>query len=79
MLLNKGELNGTRLLGRKTVEWMTINHLPNGVFPFEDQSSGFGFGFSVLLDIGKSTWPGSVGNYGWGGKQYNFWIDPQED
>jgi CubicO group peptidase (beta-lactamase class C family) len=80
MLLNKGELNSIRLLGRKTVEWMTINHLPNGVFPFEDQSSGFGLGFGVLLDIGKSTWLGSVGNYGWGGAaNTNFWIDPQEE
>jgi len=78
MLLNKGELNGTRLLGRKTVEWMTSNHLPDGVNL--DTSSGFGLGFSVLLDLGKSPMLGSVGNYGWSGAaNTNFWIDPQEE
>jgi CubicO group peptidase (beta-lactamase class C family) len=78
MLLNKGELNGTRLLGRKTVEWMTTNHLPDGVNL--DSSTGFGLGFSVLLDLGKSPMLGSVGNYGWGGAaNTNFWIDPQEE
>lgn len=78
MLLNKGEFNGTRLLGRKTVEWMTTNHLPDGVNL--DSSSGFGLGFSVLLDLGKSPMLGSVGNYGWGGAaNTNFWIDPKEE
>lgn len=80
MLLNKGELNGTRLLSRKTVELMTTNHLPDGIHPFDDLSSGFGLGVSVLMDLGKSQMLGSVGNYGWGGAaNTNFWIDPQEE
>ena len=80
MLLNKGELNGTRLLSRKTVELMTTNNLPEGIHPFDDLSSGFGLGVSVLMDLGKSQMLGSVGNYGWGGAaNTNFWIDPQEE
>jgi len=80
MLLNKGELDGVRLLGRKTVELMTTNHLPDGAHPFDDLSSGFGLGVSVLMDLGKSQTLGSVGNFGWGGAaNTNFWIDPQEE
>jgi CubicO group peptidase (beta-lactamase class C family) len=80
MLLNKGELDGARLLGRKTVELMTTNHLPAGVHPFDDLASGFGLGGSVLMDVGKSQMLGSVGNFGWGGAaNTNFWIDPHEE
>ena len=80
MLLNKGELDGTRLLGRKTVELMTMNHLPDGLHPSEDQSAGFGLGFSVVTDVARSQSLGSVGRYGWGGAaNTRFWIDPQEE
>ncbi len=79
LLLNQGELDGVRLLGRKTVELMTLNHLPAGVFSFDDPSTGFGLGVSVLLDVAKYQNLGSVGNYGWGGAaNTNFWIDPCE-
>jgi len=79
MLLNQGELDGVRLLGRKTVELMTANHLPAGVHPFDDTCSGFGLGVSVLLDLAQSQNLGSVGTYGWGGAaNTNFWIDPRE-
>lgn len=79
MLLNYGELDGVRLLGRKIVELMTTNHLPDGVYSSDDQSSGFGLGVSVLLNVAKAQLPGSVGNYGWSGAaNTNFWIDPQE-
>lgn len=82
MLLNGGELDGVRLLGRKTVELMTTNHLPDGIFVDNDSTTGLGFGLgvSVLLDLGKGQTLGSVGNYGWGGAaNTNFWIDPQEE
>jgi CubicO group peptidase (beta-lactamase class C family) len=80
MLLNKGELDGVRLLGRKTVELMTTNHLPDGVHPFDDAASGFGLGVSVLMDLGKSQMLGTIGNFGWGGAaNTNFWIDPKEE
>jgi CubicO group peptidase (beta-lactamase class C family) len=79
MLLNKGELNGQRLLGRKAIELMTLNHLPSGVHPFDDPASGFGLGVSVVLDAASTQNLGSIGRYGWSGAaSTNFWIDPQE-
>lgn len=82
MLLNGGELDGERLLGRKTVELMRANHLGDGIFVDNNPASGLGFGLgvSVLLDLGKGQTLGSVGNYGWGGAaNTNFWIDPKEE
>ncbi len=78
MLLNNGELEGVRLLGRKTVELMTTNHLPPGVF--QGEGHGFGLGVNVRLDLGQSQELGSVGIYSWGGAaNTNFWVDPKED
>jgi len=80
MLLNGGELEGTRLLGRKTVEWMLQNHLPPGVHPDGDPALGFGLGGSVLLQPGLSHRPGSAGTFGWGGAaNTEWWIDPAEE
>jgi CubicO group peptidase (beta-lactamase class C family) len=79
MLLNGGELEGVRLLGRKTVEWMLQNHLPDGVHPMGELSSGFGLGGSVLLHPGLSHRPGSPGKFGWSGAaNTDWWIDPVE-
>ena len=79
MLLNKGELDGVRLLGRKTIEWMTINHLPPGLHIGDDPTTGFGLGFSVTIGLaGRNV--DSVGRYGWGGAATTrFWVDPQEE
>ncbi len=76
MMLNGGELNGKRILSRKTVELMTVNHLRD--IKFED-GQGFGLGFSVVTDLGARGEPGSVGEFGWGGA-YNstYWVDPKE-
>ncbi len=82
MLLNRGELDGVRLLGRKTVELMTTNALPAGVYLNNDPTRGasFGLGVSLLEDVGKVQQLGSVGNYGWGGAaNTNFWVDPKEE
>jgi len=90
MLLNKGELDGARLLGRKTVEYMTRNHLPSGgdltsmgqaVFSETSYDGiGFGLGFSVMLDPSKAQVIGTPGEYAWGGMASTmFWIDPQEE
>ena len=81
MLLNEGEMDGVRLLGRKTVELMTTNHMPMGVQPFpEDAFSGFGLGVSVVLELRQSKHLGSPGTFGWGGAaNTNFWIDPKEE
>ena len=81
MLLNGGELGGARILGRKTVELMTVDHLPDGV-PTEFLSPGWGFGlgFTVKNEAGMDGMPGSVGNFYWFGVQgTSFWVDPEED
>jgi CubicO group peptidase (beta-lactamase class C family) len=76
MLLNGGELDGKRLLGRKSVELMTTDHL-NGV-PYRE-GLGFGLGFEVVKDLGARGKPGSVGEYGWGGAYHStYWVDPKE-
>jgi CubicO group peptidase (beta-lactamase class C family) len=84
LVLNKGELDGVRLLGPKTMELMTTNHLPPALMPIamgEEQMPGFGFGlgFSVMMDVAQSGMMGSVGLHGWGGwANTHFWVDPQE-
>lgn len=85
-ILNKGVLDGVRLLGPKTVELMTSNHLPPGLLPIAFEGTdpmlgmGFGLGFGVMLDTAQTGVMGSVGDYGWGGyAETYFWIDPQED
>ena len=77
MMLNGGELEGTRLLSRKTVELMTTNHLTDQ--PFR-AGQGFGLGFSIVEDVGARGLPGSKGEYGWGGAYHStYWVDPVED
>jgi CubicO group peptidase (beta-lactamase class C family) len=76
MLLNGGELYGTRILAPKTVQLMTVNHL--GSLEFRN-GLGFGLGFSVVQDLGARGVPGSVGEFGWGGAYHSrYWVDPQE-
>jgi len=85
MLLNGGELDGTRLLGRKTLEMMRTNYLPDALMPIEIggdyiYGTGFGLGFSIVTNVPQSGVLGSEGNYGWSGAATtNFWIDPQEE
>jgi CubicO group peptidase (beta-lactamase class C family) len=88
LLRRKGELDGTRLLGRKTVEYMTCNHLPGdladmGQPTFNETSYegiGFGLGVSVMLNPAKAKVMGTPGEYAWGGYASTaFWIDPEED
>ncbi len=89
-LLNGGELDGQRLLGRKTVEFMRQNQLPDnrdmaamGQAVWSETSYagiGFGLGFAVVLDPVKVGMIGSAGEHHWGGAASTFfWIDPQED
>jgi len=91
MLQNMGELDGVRLLGRKTVELMTMNHLPGGqdltdlaqagVFTETAYAGvGFGLGFSVMQSPARAHILGSPGEFAWGGAASTaFWIDPVED
>ncbi len=80
MLLNGGELDGVRVLSRKTVELMTSDHLgdmPRGAL----LSAGYGFGFTMAVShgAGKTGVSGSEGEYFWGGAAgTRFWIDPKE-
>ena len=81
MLLNGGQLDGKRLVSRKTIEMMTANHI--GQLPmWTDTLRGyrFGLGFRVRTDNGEATALGSVGSYGWGGAYGTyFWVDPKEE
>lgn len=84
MMLGKGTYNGVRILGRKTVECMTRNHLNKEQLPWLDweQLQGYGYGnlMRVMLDVGEAKQLGSEGEYGWDG-----WLgcyacmDPKED
>lgn len=79
MMLNGGELDGVRILSRKSVELMTTDHLGDLTMSFGGKGAGFGLGFAVALDLGESGELGSVGEYNWGGAAgTKFWIDPKE-
>lgn len=89
MLENGGELDGVRILGRKTIELMTLNHLPGkgdltslsrSLFS-ETQNGGvgFGLGFAVTQDVARAMIPGSPGEFYWGGMfSTSFFVDPVE-
>ena len=77
MMLNGGELNGHRILSRKTVELMTADHL-HGIGYTKGEA--FGLGFGIVKDIGQTGKLGSPGTYSWGGAAgTKFWIDPVEN
>ncbi|MGA3086761.1 MAG: serine hydrolase domain-containing protein [Thermodesulfobacteriota bacterium] len=79
MLLNGGSLDGVRILGPKTVAYMTSDHLgsiPGFWFP----GISYGLGFGVRMTPGVAFVAGSVGTYNWGGYAGTaFWVDPKED
>ncbi|MBC7992287.1 MAG: beta-lactamase family protein [Rhizobacter sp.] len=82
MMINGGQLEGHRLLSRKTVELMTSDHL--GGLPSMSEllppGHGFGLGFAVRLQTGIAPVAGSEGLYFWGGMAgTTFFIDPKED
>jgi CubicO group peptidase (beta-lactamase class C family) len=89
-LCNGGELEGTRIIGRKTLELMTSNHLPLGgdlasvAFGQWSETAyagvGFGLGFSVMLDPATSQGSGTPGEFAWGGAASTaFFVDPVEE
>ena len=82
MLAGGGRLGGVRLLGRKTVELMTADHL--GAIPGTPDllpaGHGFGLGFAVRRDRGIAATPGSAGMFYWSGMAgTTFWVDPVEE
>jgi CubicO group peptidase (beta-lactamase class C family) len=92
MLLNGGELGGTRLLSPATVSLMTSDHLTpdtrrspstpilfGALAPMAELGLGFGLGFAVRTHAGRNPVPGSVGDYSWSGVTGTyFWIDPKQ-
>jgi len=90
MLLGRGEFDGVRLLGSRTVPWMTRNHLPGGgelgqlsTGGFAEttfEGVGFGLGFAVMMDPRPGKVLSSPGEYFWGGAASTaFWVDPAEE
>jgi CubicO group peptidase (beta-lactamase class C family) len=80
MMLSGGELGGVRILGRKTVELMTANHTGDRGIWLTGPGHGFGLGYSVVTDLGRSGVSGSLGVYSWGGAFCTvFWVDPVEE
>jgi CubicO group peptidase (beta-lactamase class C family) len=89
MLLGRGSLDGATVVGRKTLELMTVNHLPGGADLMQLSRSmfseaiyagqGFGLGFGINMDPAKAMAPGSAGEFYWGGifSTY-FFVDPVE-
>lgn len=90
MLLNGGNLDGQRVIGSRTLQFMTRNHLPGGVDmsqfatgSFSEtayEGVGFGLGFANKLDPVRNGFPASVGSFFWGGLASTlFWVDPAEE
>lgn len=89
MCLNGGMLDGVHIVSRKTIDLMTLNHLPGGgdlagmstslFSEAANAGTGFGLGFAVNIDVARTMMPGSVGEYYWGGMfSTAFFIDPVE-
>jgi CubicO group peptidase (beta-lactamase class C family) len=90
MLLNGGSLDGARIIGSRTLDFMTRNHLPGGVDMsqialgnFSEtlyEGVGFGLGFASKLDAVQNGSPATQGSYYWGGLASTlFWVDPAEE
>jgi CubicO group peptidase (beta-lactamase class C family) len=91
MFANGGQLDGARIISRKTIDLMTADQLPPDIKMGDDMwrlgpaepdrrlGQGFGLGFSVRIDQGRNPLPGSPGDYQWGGAWGTFfWHDPRE-
>lgn len=90
MLLNGGTLKGQRIIGSRTLQFMTRNHLPGGADMSQFATGsfaetayegvGFGLGFATRIDPVRNGYPGSAGSYFWGGLASTlFWVDPAEE
>jgi len=83
-LINNGQYSGVRLISRKTLAWMTSDHIPERLKPIKIgdwvADIGFGLGFRVVTSLGEARSLTSLGEYGWAGAaQTYFWIDPAEE
>lgn len=90
MLLGRGTLDGVRIIGPKTLDLMTVNHIPGGrdltqssISLFSEAAYagvGFGLGFAITENAAKTLLPGTDGEFFWGGMASTaFWVDPKED
>ncbi|MFD3190837.1 serine hydrolase domain-containing protein [Sedimentitalea sp. HM32M-2] len=88
MMRLRGKCDAGQLLGPRTVDFMMRNHLRGEIAAMGPQSfaeqpmegMGFGLGGAVVLDPARARWPGSVGDYSWGGMASTyFWIDREHD
>ena len=84
MLFQGGIFGGTRILSRKTLEWMTSDHLgPNvriGTPSLLQPGHTFGLGFAIRRDAGMGQTPGTPGEFFWGGVAGTyFWVAPKEE
>ena len=80
MMLNGGELDGVRILSPRTVRLMTVNHTGERAVWLRGDGFGFGLGYSVTTDLGRSAMPSAEGTYGWGGAYCTvFWVDPEDE
>ena len=85
MLCNGGTLDGTRIIGRKTLELMHTNRIPAALLPLEIgglpiMGYGFGLGSRVALDLAATNAPGSIGEFGWSGAaKTHYWVDLKEE
>ncbi len=76
MLQSGGEWGGVQILGPKSVELMTVDHLGP---VYGGPGNGFGLGFWVTKELGRNGEPGSVGAFGWSGAYHTtYWVDPAE-
>ena len=87
MMLNRGSLDGRRIIAPETVALMTKNHVPekllplhfNGVAAGQYKGYGFGLGYCINLDPANTGAPGSQGDFGWGGMADTYcWVDPEQ-
>ena len=91
MFANGGQLDGVRLISRKSIDLMTADALPpdikmgadmirfEALEPSARMGQGFGLGFAVRTDVGRNPLPGTPGDYYWGGAYGTyFWHDPKE-
>jgi CubicO group peptidase (beta-lactamase class C family) len=85
MLLNRGALDGERIISPAVADLMHCNHLPSNLMPYSIAivampGYGFGLGSRVLMDPAASGLPGSAGEFGWAGAANTyFWVDPQRE
>jgi CubicO group peptidase (beta-lactamase class C family) len=93
LFLGRGELDGVRMVSRKTIELMITDQLPpqaafdpdnaaswGPALPSPAYGQGFGLGMAVRTSAARATWHGSPGDFGWvGGWGTYFWVDPRED